>query len=261
MNYSDVITGIGIHKSYGKFELSIPELHIPKGYAAALIGENGAGKTTLLNILAGIRLDAKGDFTYFEKYKGIESDKAVKEKIGYVGPDNYYLPHWNTKQVKEITSLLFNSFDANRFDMFARELALDMEGNMNLPKKVTELSDGNRMKLMLCGVLARDTEMLLLDEPASPLDPLMRDKLCELIRNYMNEGAGERSAFFSTHNVADMEAVTDYAMIMENGTIVEQGFVNELKEKYAHLKEDGKPTLTDISVAVMKEHTRLRLGM
>ena len=96
------------------------------------------------------------------------------------------------------------------------------------------------MKIKLAGVLSRDTELLILDEPASPLDPLMRDKLNDMIRDYLNEKEGERSVLFSTHNIADMEAVTDYAIIVENGTIVEAGFVEELKEKYILVKGDKK---------------------
>ena len=92
------------------------------------------------------------------------------------------------------------------------------------------------MKLMLAGVLSRDTKLLLMDEPASPMDPLMRDKLCEIIRDYLNEDEGERSVFFSTHNISDMENATDYAIIMEHGSIVEQGFVEDLKEKYILVK-------------------------
>ena len=72
------------------------------------------------------------------------------------------------------------------------------------------------MKLMLSGVFARETQMLLLDEPASPLDPLMRDVLCDMIRGYLEEGAGEKTVLFSTHNIADMENVTDYAVIVEH---------------------------------------------
>ena len=84
------------------------------------------------------------------------------------------------------------------------------------------------MKLMLANVLARDTNLLLLDEPASPLDPLMRDKLCDLIRQYLEAGNGENTVFFSTHNISDMENVTDYAIIMSHGKIIEEGFVEDL---------------------------------
>ena len=300
MFLEDVITGKNIEKSFGSFKLDVPELHIPKGFATALIGENGAGKTTLLNILTGLRLDAKGEIKYFGKYDGVESDPYVKNTIGYVGSGYYYLPHWTTKQVEEITGLLFEDFDKEKFEKIASALALDLKGKMGAPKKVSELSDGNKVKLMLCGALARKTGMLIMDEPASPLDPLMRDNLCDLIREYLNNGQGERSVFFSTHNVADMESVTDYVMIMEKGKIVEEGFVEDLKEKYVIVKgekeyADGarkvlfsisessygftgvclsenldalagmnisteRASLTDICVAVMKKYSGLSLS-
>ena len=152
---------------------------------------------------------------------------------------------------------------------------------------------------MLSGVFARQTKMLLLDEPASPLDPLMRDVLCDMIRDYIEQGAGENTVFFSTHNIADMENVTDYAIIMEHGRVVEKGFVEDLKEKYVYVKGEAEdipmaekilytitknkygyegmcladhmnqlagldievstPTLSQISVAVMKTNSRVNL--
>ena len=100
------------------------------------------------------------------------------------------------------------------------------------------------MKLMLATVLARDTDLLILDEPASPLDPLMRDVLNSRISEYISSGEGARTVFFSTHNVADMESITDYAIIMEHGNIVEKGFVDDLKEKYVLVKGDASDTET-----------------
>lgn len=283
-----------IKKKFKGFELDVPECHIPKGFATALIGENGAGKTTFLNILAGIRLDYKGSIAYLdEQEKDVEK---VKERLGYSGPGNYFLPNWSVGQVEKISSLLFDTFDAARYQDLCAELGIT-QGDFS--KKVSSLSDGNRMKLTLAAVLARDTECLLLDEPASPLDPLMRDKLCEMIRKYMDEGDGQRSVLFSTHNISDMENVTDYCIIMEHGNVVEAGFVEDLKEKYVLVKGDVEdaaaakkilysfsgnaygfegicmadaldrlagmdisvetPTLFQISVAVMKAHTSLNI--
>lgn len=235
MELSYAIKGHNIYKSYKGFQLNIPQLLIPKGFATALIGENGAGKTTLLNILAGIRLNYNGQIQYFEEYtdQDREEKAEVKEKIGYTGPGNYYLPQWKIGQVAEISELLFANFHMERFEAFCNDMVL---GTDLKNKKVSALSDGNRMKLMIAGVLARDTRLLLMDEPASPLDPLMRDRLCELIREYLLEEEGERSVFFSTHNIADMENVTDYAIIMAAGQIVEAGFVEDLKEKYVLVK-------------------------
>ena len=197
--------------------------------------------------------------------------------------------------MEEISSLLFSGFHNDRFRSLCKELGI----KRGLVRDVKKLSDGNRMKLMLAAALARDTQLLILDEPASPLDPLMRDKLCDMIREYLERGNGKRSVFFSTHNIADMENVTDYAVILEHGNVVEEGFVEDLKEKYVCVKgeaADGErageilfsvsknaygfegiclaenldrlagmdvavetPTLSQISVAVMKANTGLKL--
>ncbi len=302
-SFPGVVTLTNVTKKFRKFKLDIPQLSIPKGFATALIGENGAGKTTLMHILAGIRLDYKGELRYFGKWSDKDREdprSGVREAVGYTGPGNYYLPHWTVRQVKEVSGLLFDGFHPDKFDTLVRELAIVSEEGAGKSKKVSELSDGNRMKLMLAGVLARDTSLLVLDEPASPLDPLMRDKLCEMLRAYLEEGEGEKTVFFSTHNIADMENVTDYAVIMEHGRVVEQGFVEDLKEKYILVKGEGgdvqkakeilysitasrygfegiclakdldrlagmdvsreTPSLSQISVAVMKAYTGMKLA-
>lgn len=295
MKMTYAIQAKDIRKSYKGFTLDVPECHIPKGFATALIGENGAGKTTLLNILAGVRLDYKGKIQYFDE-RETDVDK-VRERLGYTGPGCYFLPNWSIRQVGEVSRLLFDTFDAERYEKLCSELGIGEGDSM---KHVSNLSDGNRMKLTLASVLSRTTECLLMDEPASPLDPLMRDKLCGMIREYLEEGDGARSVFFSTHNISDMENVTDYCMIMEHGNIVEEGFVEDLKEKYVLVKGEQKdagaakeilysfsgspygfegiclaeqldrlagmdiqtetPTLFQISVAVMKANTKLALA-
>ncbi len=295
MNTNSVIKAVNLHKKFKGFELSIPDLRIPKGFATALIGENGAGKTTLLNVLTGIRLDFQGEVSYFDDNEKL-SDGKIQEQIGYTGPTGFFLPHWTVSQVEEISELLFRNFHRDRFEAICGELSIPIK----VTKNVKNLSDGNKMKLMLAAVLARDTRLLILDEPASPLDPLMRDKLCDMIRDYLAQGNGERSVFFSTHNIADMENVTDYAVILEHGNVVEQGFVENLKEKYVLVKGEAAdaeaaggilytmtkssygfegvclsekldqlagmdvsvetPTLSQISVAIMRANTSLKLG-
>ena len=235
------LTARNLKKSYKKkFTLDIPMLAIPAGFATALIGENGAGKSTLLNFLSGIREDYEGEMEFFGKYSDKDRDKAdcpVREMIGYTGPGYYYMPSWTIEGVGDISEMLFDSFHKDRFKDLVRSMRVDDFAGKS--PKVSSLSDGNRMKLEIAGVLARDTELLLMDEPASPLDPLARDELCGAIQKYINEGDGKRSVFFSTHNISDMEAVTDYAVIMDEGKIVEEGWVEDLKEKYIVVKGEA----------------------
>ncbi len=99
MTTSYAIESKKIAKKLKSFTLDVENLKVPEGFATALIGENGAGKTTLLNILAGIRLDYKGEITYFGKYSDKEKENSgdVKNRIGYTGPGKYYLPQWTVK--------------------------------------------------------------------------------------------------------------------------------------------------------------------
>ncbi|MCD8326799.1 MAG: ABC transporter ATP-binding protein [Lachnospiraceae bacterium] len=228
-----------LEKKFRHFSLNIQKLEIPRGFATALIGENGAGKTTLMNILAGIRLDYKGEITFFEKWNDRDREREgcpVRELTGYTGTGGYFLPQWTVQDVGEVSSLLFENFDRGQFDRLCRELNIVERTGMERESKISQLSEGNRTKLLLAGVLARKTELLLMDEPASPLDPLMRERLCGIIQEYLASGNGEKSVFFSTHNVSDMENVTDYAVIMSHGRIVERGFVEDLKSRYVLVK-------------------------
>ena len=94
MTTKNAIEAAKITKKLKNFTLDVENFAIPQGFATALIGENGAGKTTLLNILAGIRLDYKGEITYFGQYsdKQKENSGDIKNRIGYTGPGKYYLP-------------------------------------------------------------------------------------------------------------------------------------------------------------------------
>lgn len=300
MEFTGAVTAKKIVKKYKGFTLQVNDFCIPRGFATALIGENGAGKTTLINILAGTRLDYEAEgLTFFGKYddRQRDDDPYVRNAIGFTGAGNYYLPSWSVKQVDELNAILFDDYDSDRFWEICTALRI-IGSTADSGKKVSALSDGNRTKLMLAGVLARKTELLILDEPASPLDPLMRDVLCEMLRNYITAVEGH-TVFFSTHNIADMENITDYAIIMERGEIVEQGFVEELKEKYILVKGEAAdterarrilytctassygfegiclaekldqlagmdvttetPTLSQISVAVLKAHSDIRV--
>lgn len=180
-----------VRKKFKNFELSVEELEIPKGFATALIGENGAGKTTLLNCLSGVRLDYRGKIKYFGKYVNDEREKPenqVRESIGCAGPSGYFLAHWTVEQVAEMGEALYAHFHQNLFWKLCEDLNVISDGKRKT--KISELSDGNRMKLMLAAVFARDTKLLLLDEPTSPLDPLMRERLCRMLQDYLEAGQG-----------------------------------------------------------------------
>lgn len=219
-----------VTKVYSKFTLGPIDLKVPKGFATALIGSNGAGKTTLLDILVGDSRMTKGEIRYWNQGTDLEKND-IKEQIGYVSSSLYFPQNWTVKQVAESVSFAYEGFHRDRFHELCEAFSIDTE---KAKKKLilNKMSDGNKMRMMLATVFARDTKVLVLDEPASPLDPVMRDELCNMFRDYIADGNGEKSILFSTHNIADMEYVTDYAIFMEHGKVIEEGFVEELKDRY-----------------------------
>ena len=228
----------GITKKYKGFTLGEIDTVIPCGFATALIGANGAGKTTLLDILCGIIGRSGGTVSYFEKYTDIDSPE-LRNMISYCSASDFFPLDWTLKNIAASMELAFDNFSRERFKALCERLELgDPESKKQKP--LLKMSDGNRMRAALAAVFARDTKLLVLDEPSSSLDPLARDVLCELFREYLTEGGGERSILFSTHNISDMEFVVDHAVFMSHGRITEQGTVEELKEKYIIVHGDER---------------------
>lgn len=224
-----VIVAKNLIKKYKKFTLGSLDFEIPKGFSTALIGANGAGKTTLLDTICGIVAPSKGEVTYFGEITDIEEGET-KERIGYLAAQGMYPMSWTPYDVAMANKLGFTGFDEERFWELCEQYGVASYGEKK--QTLMKMSDGNRIRLCLAAVFARDTELLVLDEPGSNLDPLMRDRLCGQFREYLDEGDGEKTILFSTHNIADMENVTDYAILMYGGGIIESGFVADLCERY-----------------------------
>lgn len=225
-----ILTAKGLTKKYSKFTLGGLDFEIPRGFATALIGANGAGKTTLIDTLCGVIRATSGEVTYFGEDTDIE-EAAIREKIGYCASSSFFPQGWTAKDIAVSMELAFDSFSREKFRTLCEQLDVDSDITKK-PKPMYKQSDGNRMRLSLAAVFARETDLLILDEPGSSLDPLMRDRLCDRLREYLDDGNGEKSIVFSTHNIADMENAADYAIFMDKGRIIESGFVEDLKDKY-----------------------------
>lgn len=144
--------------------------------------------------------------------------------------------NWKVRDIALSMSLAFDKFSKDRFYSLLGELGVTDEKNSKKP--LSSMSDGMKMRVFLASAFARETDLLVLDEPGSSLDPLMRDRLCDRFRDYIDSGNGERSIIFSTHNIADMENAADYVIFMDNGKVIEQGFTEDLKDKYIALSAE-----------------------
>lgn len=222
MENTACISAKGLIKKYSKFTLGELDFEIPKGFSTALIGANGAGKTTLIDTLCGVTRSNGGEVTYF----GIETDldsPALRERIGYCSANNFFPMNFTAKDIASSMEIAYKGFNRAKFGELCKKFDIDSEHSKK-PRAMFKQSDGNRMRTCLASVFSRETELLILDEPGSSLDPLMRDRLCDYMREYLDDNNGNKSILFSTHNIADMENIADYVIFMEKGKIIEQGF-------------------------------------
>ena len=169
----------GVTKKYKNFTLDVSAV-IPKGFSVALIGANGAGKTTLIDILCGITSKNGGEAVYFGDMTDTDDD-VLRNRIGYCSAANYFPLDWKLKTIAECMPLGYDSFDRARFTELCESWKLGSPDDKK-QSNMMKMSDGNRMRAALAAVLARDTDLLVLDEPASSLDPLARDMLCIISR-------------------------------------------------------------------------------
>lgn len=250
----NVLSIKGLTKKFSKFTLGEITLDVPMGFSTALIGANGAGKTTLIDVLCGVTPKTDGEVTYFGESSDISS-ASLRDRIGYCASNGFFPQGWTAKDIAISMELAFPGFDRKRFEQLCAELEVDGE-HTKKAKPMYKQSDGNRMRTALASVFARKTDLLVLDEPGSSLDPLMRDRLCDRMREYLEEGDGAKSILFSTHNIADMENACDYAIFMDMGRVIEQGFVDDLKEKYIIARGDAKDF--DKAKEILLSHSKTR---
>lgn len=224
----------GYEKHFDGFDLGPLELEIPAGFTTALIGENGAGKTTLLDALGGIT-SGHGKITWLEKYNDLDQNNGEpRNEIGWCAANRFFPMTWSLKNIRKSLPLAFDNFDMEKFDSLLQEFGIE-EKELKHPKKISTYSDGNRARLAIASILARDTKLLILDEPDSALDPVIRDVLNSKFRQYINQGNGETSIIFSTHNIADMESIVDYVVFLARGRVIAKGFVEDLREQYRYV--------------------------
>ena len=206
-----------------KLALDNLSLTVPRGGVFGLIGGNGAGKTTLLKHLLGMLKAQSGTVKVFG-LDPVENPVGVLGRIGYLSEDRN-LPNWmRVRELMRYTQAFYPGWDEN----YAEELrdAFDLD-----PKaRVRNLSRGQRARAGLLVALAYRPDLLVLDEPSSGLDPVVRrDILGAIIRTIGDEG---RTVLFSSHLLDEVERVADRVAIIHQGRIMLTASLDEIKESH-----------------------------
>lgn len=216
-----IIQSEALNKSYRRHAaLRGVSLAVPEGSIYALIGENGAGKTTTIKTLLNIMMPSSGR----AEVLGVDSRRLSPREfaqIGYVS-ENQQLPRRLT--VGAYLAYLRPFYPT--WDL-ALERTLVAELQLPLDRKIRDLSHGVRMKASLACALCYRPKLLVLDEPFSGLDPLVRDELMERLL----QQADEMTVFLSSHELDEIEGSTTYVAYLENGRILIQESMASLAQR------------------------------
>jgi len=224
-NMENVIEVMGLTKKYKGFLLDRVSFNVPGGYVCGFIGQNGAGKTTTLKLLVGLASKDGGEARILGKP---HEDSSIKEDLGILFDQQYYQEDWTPLRIEETLRPFYSNWDSMAFQNYLKKFSLDPR------QKFKTLSRGMKMKLGMAVALSHNAKLLLLDEPTSGIDPVMRDQLLDTLREYM---VGEnRSVFFSTHITSDLDKVADYIVYIHRGRIVFSGLKDELVESYCMIR-------------------------
>src|SRR5438874_2156506 len=211
---------------------------LPRGAVYGLVGANGAGKTTLIRHILGLLRAESGSVRVFG-HDPVADPVAVLSRIGYLSEEND-LPGWmRVGELIRYSRAFYPHWDDAYAEELRRTFALDEDA------RIKNLSKGQKARAGLLIALAYRPELLVLDEPSSGLDPIVRrDILGAVIRTIADEG---RTVLFSSHLLDEVEQVADHVTMISNGAIVLSAPLNEIKDSH---RVDGRTlSLDEIFVA------------
>ncbi|MEX2182240.1 MAG: ABC transporter ATP-binding protein [Gemmatimonadaceae bacterium] len=210
-------------------------LSLPRGVVYGLVGANGAGKTTLIRHILGLLRAESGTVRVFG-LDPVAEPVAVLSRIGYLSEEND-LPGWmRVEELLRYTRAFYEGWDDAYADDLRRAFGLDPSARLQT------LSKGQKARAGLLAALAHRPELLVLDEPSSGLDPIVRrDILGAVLRTVAQEG---RTVLFSSHLLDEVEEVADHVIMISEGRIILSAPLAEIRE--SHRLDGRAPTLSEV---------------
>ncbi|MBQ3544277.1 MAG: ABC transporter ATP-binding protein [Lachnospiraceae bacterium] len=205
------------------FDLKSININLEKGCIMGLIGENGAGKTTLIKSIMNMYYTKNGQIKVFG-YDHVDSEIEVKNLIGYVAAEDYFVKNHTLKIMADNFSILFDNWNWDLFNKYVEKWSLPLN------EKFDTYSKGMKTKAMIVLAIAHSPKLLLLDEPTAGLDPLVKVEILELLRDFVEDG--ERAVLFSTHITPDLDKTADYVTLISEGEILETDSMDSISDKY-----------------------------
>ena len=227
MNSEPVIKLENISRRYGtKLALDHVSLEVPRGVVLGLVGANGAGKTTLIKHVLGLLRAKEGTARVFG-LDPVTHPVEVLSRIGYLSEDRDLPPWMSVEELLRYSPAFYPHWDSAYAESLREQFHLASSA------RIRTLSKGELAKAGLLVALAHRPELLVLDEPSSGLDPIVRRELLEaVVRSVVSEG---RTVLFSSHLLDEIARVSDCVAMVVQGRLVLDGSLQRILESHRRL--------------------------
>ena len=228
---SEVLKIENLVKRYPAFSLKDVSFTVNAGEIMGFIGRNGAGKTTTLKSIMNLIHYDSGTVTVFGTDMS-KNELENKQRIGFALSELNYYPNRTIRQLMNVTKRFYKNFDENKFNDVCKLFNLDID------KKLEELSSGMKVKYSVTIALSHKAELLILDEPTSGLDPVSRDEILDIFREIVKNK--DRAILFSTHITSDLDKCASNITYIHDGSILYTGTKKDFVSGYLFVTDKGK---------------------
>ncbi len=210
--HMSIIKVKNLTKMYGDFKaVDDISFEVKKGQIVGFVGKNGAGKSTTIRAMMNFIAPTEGSCELCG-LDSVSESKAIRGKVGYMPSDAMFYEGVTGKELFQLC-IKFSKTPFEAVEELCKYLELDMN------KKVSELSLGNRKKVSIIQALLKEGEVLILDEPTSGLDPLIQERFFTLLLEKQKKGV---TIFLSSHNLSEIEKYCEIALIIKDGKIIDE---------------------------------------
>ena len=226
-SYKNAIEISNLRKCYDGFTLDDISFSVPKGSIMGFIGQNGAGKSTTIRAILNITKMDGGSIRLLGM-DHIQDEMQIKEQIAAVFDECPFHDSFKAKQINILFRGLYRSWDEQKFYDYLDRFQLPRK------KKIGEFSKGMKMKMQIAAALSHGAKLLVMDEPTTGLDPVVRNEILDIFREYLSDE--DNSILLSSHITSDLDKIADCVTFIDKGKLLLTGYKDDILESHGLMK-------------------------
>ncbi len=192
-------------------------LSLPQGKIIGVVGENGSGKSTTMKLISGLIRPSKGSVSV----DGEQVSRNISRKVSYLSELDTYYSFYTVGETIDYYASIYSDFNRSKAEEILDYMKLDSS------KKVKNLSKGNRGRLKIAVTLAREVPVILMDEPLSGLDPMVRDSIVKGLLSFVDFET--QTIIITTHEIKEIEPILDLVVLIKDGRVLRMEDVEEIR--------------------------------